>query len=157
MDTLRILALEIQRMPKDSARQFGDPACYPYLSVCATSTHDMPGIRGWWEADHAASQAFYNQMLHQPGEAPAYAEPWICSMIVDSHLKSPSMLCILPLQDYMSVDGELRRANPADEVINEPSNPRHYWRYRMHLTLEKLIGADGFNTRLRSMIADAGR
>ena len=40
-----------------------------------------------------------------PGEAPFYAEPWVCSMIVDSHLHSPSMLCILPLQDYLRLTG----------------------------------------------------
>lgn len=157
MDSLSILALEIQRMPKDPARQFGDPATYPYLSVCATSTHDMPGIRGWWEADHAASQAFFNHMLYQPGEAPFYAEPWVCSMIVDSHLHSPSMLCILPLQDYLSIDGQMRRNNPWEEVINDPSNPHHYWRYRMHLTLEELQQATEFNGRLRTMIATSGR
>jgi len=157
MDELRILALEIQRMPKNPDRQFGDPALYPYLSVCATSTHDMPGIRGWWEADHAASQSFFNHVLHQSGDAPFYAEPWICTMIIDSHLASPSMLCILPLQDYLSIDGSLRRRNPAEETINEPANPRHYWRYRMHLDLEQLLVAKDFNDRLRGMIANAGR
>ncbi|MCM1028254.1 MAG: 4-alpha-glucanotransferase [Pseudoflavonifractor sp.] len=157
MDDLRILSLEIQRMPKDTGRQFGDPATYPYLSVCATSTHDMPGIRGWWESNHAMAQSFFNNMLHQSGDAPLHAEPWICSMIVDSHLHAISMLCILPLQDYLSIDGDLRRDNPADEVINEPSNPRHYWRYRMHLTLEQLTEAHEFNSRLASMIATSGR
>lgn len=157
MDELRILSLEIQRMPKDPDRRFGDPATYPYLSVCATSTHDMPGIRGWWESDHTMAQSFYNNVLHQPGDAPFYAEPWICSMIIDSHLHSPSMLCIIPLQDYLSIDGAIRRDNPADEVINEPSNPRHYWRYRMHLSLEQLIAATDFNSRLAAMISTSGR
>ncbi len=157
MDELRILSLEIQRMPKDPNRQFGDPALYPYLSVCATSTHDMPGIRGWWESDRGMAQSFFNNVLHQPGEAPFYAEPWICSMIIDSHLHSPSMLCILPLQDYLAIDSDIRRENPADEIINEPSNPRHYWRYRMHLSLEELLGAEAFNNRLNAMVASSGR
>lgn len=157
MDELRILALEIQRMPKNPEAQFGNPATYPYLSVCATSTHDMPGIRGWWESDHAASQSFFNNMLHQPGEAPYFAEPWICSMIVDSHLRSPSMLCILPLQDYLSIDGELRRNDPREEQINVPSNPLHYWRYRMHITLEHLLGQFDYNERLCSMVNASGR
>ncbi len=157
MDSLRILALEIQRMPKAPDRQFGDPSEYPYLSVCATSTHDMPGIRGWWEMSHTVSQAFFNHILHQSGIAPKVAEPWICNMIVASHLQSPSMLCILPLQDYLSIDPDLRRDNPMEEVINDPANPHNYWHYRMHITLEKLIASTDFNSRLRSMIVSAGR
>lgn len=157
LDSLKILTLEIQRMPKDPGSQFGNPATYPYLSVCSTSTHDMPGLRGWWEANHTISQSFFNHILHQSGEAPLSAEPWICSMIVESHLQSPSMLCVIPLQDYLSTDEKLRRQNHKEEVINEPSNPRHYWRYRMHLTLEQLQGANEFNERLRTMVTSAGR
>jgi len=55
------------------------------------------------------------------------------------------------------MDGKLRRENPADEIINVPANPRHYWRYRMHLNMENLIKADDFNNKLRDMIDNAGR
>ena len=41
--------------------------------------------------------------------------------------------------------------------INVPANPRHYWRYRMHLTLDQLAAADDFNATLSGMIADSGR
>lgn len=68
------------------------------------------------------------------------------------------MLAILPLQDWLSIDGDIRyKGNPADERINVPAIPRYYWRYRMHLTLEKLLASKGFNDRLRSMISNAGR
>ena len=96
-------------------------------------------------------------MLHEGGEAPYFAEPWICSRIVDLQLKSPSMLCILPLQDWLSTDGELRRENPKDEIINVPANPRHYWRYRMHLNVGRLIAEHDFNNTLRDMIRNSGR
>lgn len=157
MHRLEILSLEIQRMPKDPAVRFGDPATYPYYSVCTTSTHDMGGIRQWWEEDREATQAFYNQMLHEGGNAPYFAEPWICERIVDMHLKSPSMLCILPLQDWLSIDGKIRRENPLEEQINVPANSRHYWRYRMHITLEELIDNKLFNTRLKDIISASGR
>lgn len=157
MRRLRILSLEIQRMPKDSSVEFADPAHYPYLSVCTTSTHDMPGIRQWWETDRDATQRFFNQMLHHGGPAPYYAEPWICREIIEQHLQSPSMLCILPLQDWLSTDGALRRHDPRQEQINVPANPRHYWRYRMHLTLADLRKADSFNTELSAMISRSGR
>jgi len=84
-------------------------------------------------------------------------EPWICNRIVDLHLKSPSMLCILPLQDYLSMDGNLRRNDPREEQINVPANSRHYWRYRMHLTVEQLLGARRFNDQLHEMIVNSGR
>lgn len=157
IDRLRILSLEIQRMPKDPGHEFGDTRHYPYFSVCTTSTHDMSGIRGWWEENHATSQHYYNQVLGEAGEAPYYAEPWICDHIVRQHLQSPSMLCILPLQDWLSIDGSLRRENPAEEQINVPANPRHYWRYRMHMTMQRLLGSDAFNSYLRDAILSSGR
>jgi 4-alpha-glucanotransferase len=67
------------------------------------------------------------------------------------------MLCILPLQDYLSMDGNLRRTDPREEQINVPANSRHYWRYRMHLTVEQLLNAQRFNEELHNMIKNSGR
>lgn len=157
MDKLEILSLEIQRMPKDTASEFGNTWSYPYFSVCTTSTHDMGGIRQWWEEDRDKTQRFYNAVLHHGGEAPFYAEPWICDQIVDMHLKSPSMLCILPLQDWLSINGDIRRTNPREEQINVPANSRHYWRYRMHITVEELRAHKEFTTYIHSKIKGSGR
>lgn len=157
MRQLRILSLEIQRMPKDPHVEFGDTWHYPYYSVCTTSTHDMGGIRAWWEEDHGASQRFFNQVLGESGEAPYFADPYVCDKIIDLHLKSPSMLCILPLQDWLSIDGSIRRNNPADEVINVPANPRHYWRYRMHLTMEELMAQETFNATILRKVKESDR
>lgn len=157
MDRLEILALEIQRMPKDPKVEFGNTWSYPYYSVCTTSTHDMGGIRQWWEEDRERSQRFYNTVLGEQGAAPYYAEPWICARILQLHFASPSMLAIIPLADLLSMDGALRRQDPREEQINVPANPRHYWRYRMHMTLDALQGAEGFNNHLRTMLAQSGR
>lgn len=157
MGALEILTLDIQRMPKDPHEEFGNPAHYPYYTVCTTSTHDMGGIRQWWEENRDKTQRYYNSMLHEGGAAPAFAEPWICEKIIDIHLKSPAMLCILPLQDWLSIDGKLRRENPYKEQINVPANSRHYWRYRMHITLEDLLAEPLFNKRVASLIDAAGR
>ena len=157
MNNLEILVLEIQRMPKDPNAPFGNTWTYPYRSVCTTSTHDMDGIRRWWETDRETTQRYYNEVLGEHGEAPQYAEPWICERIIRMHLQSPSMLCILPLQDWLSIDGVIRRQDPREELINIPANPRHYWRYRMHLTLEDLNGQKEFNNRLREEIINSGR
>jgi len=157
MHQLEILSLEIQRMPKDPNAQFGDTWHYPYYSVCTTSTHDMGGIREWWESDHDLAQKYYNNVLHEGGAAPWYAEPWICQKIVDLQLASPSMLCILPLQDWLSMSSDLRRENPKEEIINVPANPMHYWRYRMHLTVENLLSQHSFNASMLSQIQEANR
>lgn len=157
MRHLQILSLEIPRMPKDPDMQFGDTRHYPYYSVCTSSTHDMCGIRGWWESDHDTTQSYYNSILGETGQAPFFAEPWICDKIIDTLLKSPSMFCINPIQDWLSTDGELRRHDPREEQINDPANPKHYWRYRLHLSLDDLLAAETFNQALRKRIADAGR
>ena len=157
MDSLKILSLEIQRMPKDPDCEFGDPRNYPYLSVCTTSTHDMSGIRGWWEENREKTEHFYHNVLREHGDTPYFAEPWICDRIVEMNLKAPSMLCILPLQDWMSVSPEIRREDPREEQINVPANSRHYWRYRMHITVEQLLAESAFNSRVAALIADSGR
>ena len=41
--------------------------------------------------------------------------------------------------------------------INVPANPRHYWRYRMHLTVEQLQAAEEFNSAVSNMIKSCGR
>ena len=157
MSALEILTLDIARMPKNPREEFGNPAYYPYLTVCTTSTHDMGGIRQWWEENRDKTQRFFNNMLGEQGAAPTFAEPWICEKIVASNLHSPAMLCILPLQDWLSIDGKIRRADPREEQINVPANSRHYWRYRMHITIEDLLGETLLNRRIKSLVDDSGR
>ena len=157
MSQLQILSLEIQRMPKDPKVEFGNPYHYPYLAVCTTSTHDMGGIRSWWEENHEKTQHFFNSMLGKDGGAPFFAEPWICDIIVSQHLESPSMLVVLPWQDWMSIDGQLRRENPKEEQINVPAISRYYWRYRMHLSLEQLMQENVLNNNIKEKIKRTGR
>lgn len=154
MQDLRILSLEIQRMSKDPRQEFGHPETYPYRSVCTISTHDMSTLRGWWEEDQQQTQRFYNTMLGHEGEAPAGATGAICEEVVRRHLESGSMLSILSLQDWMSIDEHWRNPDVEAERINVPANPRHYWRYRMHLTLEQLMQADSLNQKIRRLIAE---
>ena len=158
MEDQNILSLEIQRMPKDPADEFANPDTYPYWCVCATGTHDTSPLRAWWEEDRAASQRFFNDMLHCEGEAPYFCEPWLADLIVAQHLKSPAMLAILPLQDWLATDGEVRfGGDPAEERINVPAIPRYYWRYRMHCTVESLISNDKLCAHLRSLIQSSAR
>ncbi len=157
MDMLQMLSLEIQRMPKKLGVEFGNPAQYPYLSVCTTSSHDTSTLRGWWEEDKEATQRYFNNILCQPGTAPDFCEPWICEKILMDHLYSPSMWAIFPLQDWFAIDSILRRVNPHEERINVPVNPQHYWQYRMHFTIEDLMQKEQFADKVKKMVESTVR
>lgn len=157
MKRLGILSLEIQRMPKNVHTDFFHPKDAPYLSVITPSTHDMSTVRGWWEEDRNRTQHFYNTVLGQWGEAPHQCEAWINRAIILQHLYAPAMWAIFQLQDLLGMSETLRRDKPQDERINVPAVPQHYWRYRMHLTLEQLLKEDGFNNELQDYIKNSGR
>jgi 4-alpha-glucanotransferase len=157
MKQLGILGLEVQRMPKSSKESFSRPSRAPYLSVVTPSTHDMSTIRGWWEEDRAITQKFYNEELGQFGSAPEKCEPWINKAVIGQHLACPAMWSIFQLQDLLGIDGQLRLPDPCAERINIPADPKHYWRFRLHLTVEELLKAQEFNRELRACIEQAGR
>ena len=157
MQQLGLLSLEIQRMPKQISTLFFHPDNAPFLSVVTPSTHDMSTIRGWWEENYANTQQFYNTMLGQYGAAPLNCTPEINKKIVLQHLHSPAMWSIFQLQDILGSSATLRRNNANEERINIPADPKHYWRYRMHLTLEQLMGETAFNEDLKKDISDSGR
>ena len=157
MNELRILSLEIQTMPKDSTIRFGKLKRNPYRSVCTFSTHDMPTLRQWWDEDEEQTQAYYNESLRRGGAAPHPLPGWLAKDIVSRQLTSPSMLCLLSLQDWLSIDERLRLPDQNAERINIPANPRHYWRYRMHLTIEQLMKEDDFNENIKTLITQSGR
>lgn len=157
MKDLGILSLEIQRMPKDPNAEFFHPKNAPYLSVVTPSTHDMSTIRGWWEEDRSRTQKFYNYMLGHYGEAPHFCEAWICREIMLQHMYSPAMWSIFQLQDLFGTDQNLRVENPHDERINIPADPHHYWRYRIHISLEQLLKEDKFNDEISKGINESAR
>ena len=157
MRDLGLLSLEIQRMPKDPRQMWFHPADAPYLSVVTPSTHDMSTLREWWEENPEASQRFYNEVLGFHGQAPFYCEPWIATAIIRQHIHSSGMWTIFQVQDLLGTNGEYRRESPQDERINIPADPNHYWRYRMHISLEKLLTFSQFNEGLRAELYSAGR
>jgi len=117
----------------------------------------MSTIRGWWEEDRDVTQKFYNNELGHWGDAPFFCEWWLVRDVILQHLHSPAMWAIFQWQDLMGISDELRRKNPNEERINVPSNSRHSWRYRMHITLEKLLECEDFNNELRNYIVQSGR
>lgn len=157
MDELKILSLELQSMPKEPSVKFGYLSRNPYRSVCTISSHDMPTLRMWWDENIQRTQEYYNTMLYRQGPAPHPLPGWLASDIISRHLTSPSMLCILSIQDWLATDEALRLPDADAERINIPANPKHYWRYRMHLNIEDLAADKRFVQNITEMISQSGR
>lgn len=157
MDELKILSLELQSMPKDPSVKFGHLSRNPYRSVCTISSHDMPTLRMWWDENIQRTQEYYNTMLYRQGSAPHPLPGWLASDIISRHLTSPSMLCILSIQDWLATDEALRLPDADAERINIPATPKHYWRYRMHLNIEDLAADKRFVQSITEMISQSGR
>ena len=157
MQQLNILSLEVQRMPKNPCDTFVNPKDNAYLSVDTTSTHDMSTIRGWWEENGELTNRFYREMLGHHEGAPYFAEPWVCKEIIEQHLNSSSMWVIIPIQDYIAMDGDFRWDATQREQINIPANPHHHWCYKMYQSLESLNERHDLNDMISEMIKNSGR
>lgn len=157
MRAFELLSLEIERMPKQLGRAYADLKELPYLSVCATGTHDMSPLRLWWQETTTTIQDYYQNVLNCEGKAPAEASADICRLILKNHLESSAILAIFPLQDWLAIDADMRNPLPKTERINIPSNSHHYWQYRMHLTLEELLESHSYNTSLINLLKESRR
>ncbi len=157
MNDLGILSLEVQRMPKDPKIEFLHPSDAPYLSVSTTSTHDTSTLRGWWQEDAGKSERFFRIVMGNHASFNKTMEPWLAKDIIQQHFWSPAMWAIFPIQDLLAMDEELRSDDFEAERINIPAVAQHYWRYRLHITLEKLLKASRFNAELQSMIIHSER
>ncbi len=157
INQLRILSLEIQSMPKGPNVEFGVLAHNPYRSVDTISTHDMPTLRQWWDEDYARTQRYYGEVLWKQGPAPHPLPGSVAEQVVANHLSSPSMLCLLSLQDWLAISERIRLADADAERINVPANPSHYWRYRMHLNISEMKADSEFNDQLINLITNSRR
>ncbi len=152
---LGVLTLEIERMPKQLGSRIADPAAAPELSVVATGTHDMATMRTWWETERAQAADVW-RAVGRSEAPPADCGPDVATTIIRQHLDSPAQWAILPFQDLVAIDGELRHPDSAAEQINVPANPKHVWSYRMHVTVDELV-RHPVTGRLRAMVEHSGR
>ena len=157
LEKLKILSLQIERMPKKSGVLFDRSEENPYLSVCTTSTHDTSTLRGSWREEASNNNVYFREVLNNSGIAPADCETWLCKSIIERHLLSPSIFTIIPLQDWFSLLEELRRDDFENERINNPSNPLNYWGYRMHIEIKELITNIKFVSIVKTLIQSSGR
>ena len=157
LDQLRIPSLEIQTMPKQHDIDFSHLEANPYLSMATITTHDMAPLRLWWQDNQQKAQHYYAEMLQKEGKAPEQLTTVLAEEIIARHLYSPSMMCIVSLQDWLAIDSELRSKNPRSERINTPGDSYNRWQYRMHISIEKLMSETRYNTKIKTMIKRSKR
>lgn len=158
MTALNILSLNVQRMPKDPKDKFFHPSRAPYMSVVTPASHDTSNLRAWWEEDESVRWEFWKDQMGNYGSAPPFfLSGAIATDIVKMHLYSPAMWAIFPLQDLLAMDEKIRLNDASQERINVPATPKHYWRFRFHISIDQLKKAKDFNTTLKALIDESGR
>lgn len=157
MQELAILNLQIQRMPSDGKQLFSHPADAPYLCVVSPGTHDTSTLRQWWREDYSKTKYYYNYFMGHYGEPPRELSPELQEEILHQHLYSPAMLCIIPFQEFLGIDRDLRNPNEDAERINIPSVFPHKWNYRMHISIEDLEEQKEYTCKLKKLNHRCGR
>ena len=135
----------------------GSEMCIRDSNVVTTSSHDSSTLRQWWQENRGLTQDYFNQQLHQWGTAPVDLEPYLAEMILKQHIYSDAMLAIFPIQDFFATDAGIANPKLENERINDPGNFPHYWRYRMHISLENLNSRTDFNEKIYNWMKDSGR
>lgn len=157
LDHLRIPSLEIQFMPKHDEVDFAHLEANPYLSMATITTHDMAPLRLWWQENPQKAQHYYVEMMQKEGRAPEQLTTVLAEEIIARHLYSPSMLCVLSIQDWLSMDAGLRSAKPRLERINTPGDSYNRWQYRMNVTIERLMADSRYISKINTMIKRSKR
>lgn len=128
LKNFRILSLEIPRFPKDLPPD--------YYSVSTTSTHDTSTLKGWID------------------ETKSTCSP---TDLIFNILSQPSVITIIPIQDWFSLSDKLSGRDPAEERINIPSDPDHNWNYRIHKTIEEIMDDNLFKNSVKKAVLESGR
>ncbi|GJN33341.1 hypothetical protein PR202_gb21933 [Eleusine coracana subsp. coracana] len=157
MQELGLIGLRIQRMPSEPNLEFGIPSQYSYMTVCAPSCHDCSTLRAWWEEDEGRRSRFYKTVVGSNEEPPSRCTPEVVHFIVQQHFDAPSMWAIFPLQDLLALKDKYTTRPAAEETINDPTNPKHYWRFRVHVTLESLLDDKDIQATIKDLVTSSGR
>ncbi|KAM7270713.1 hypothetical protein ACFE04_029927 [Oxalis oulophora] len=157
MQELGLIGLRIQRMPSEPGLEFGIPSQYNYMTVCAPSCHDCSTLRAWWEEDEERRQRFFKNVVGSDALPPSECVPEIAMFIIRQHIESPSMWAILPLQDLLALKADYTKRPANEETINDPTNPKHYWRYRVHVTLESILKDKELIKTVKDLVEGSGR
>lgn len=157
MQELGLIGLRIQRMPSEADLEFGIPSQYGYMTVCAPSCHDCSTLRAWWEEDEDRRRSFFKTMVGSDSLPPKQCIPEIAHFVLRQHVEAPSMWAIFPLQDLLALKEEYTTRPAAEETINDPTNPKHYWRFRVHVTIESLLKDKELTTAIKGLVRSSAR
>ena len=91
------------------------------------------------------------------GEPPARCTPSVMRAVVRQHMASPSCLAVFPAQDLLALAEEYAQRPAREETINDPTNPKHYWRFRLHARLEDLAQNAAWLGDIRQLVGESGR
>ncbi|XP_072996367.1 4-alpha-glucanotransferase DPE2 [Typha latifolia] len=157
MQELGLIGLRIQRMPSEANLEFGIPSLYSYMTVCAPSCHDCSPLRAWWEEDEGRRDRFFKTVVGCNDEPPSHCTPDVAYFILQQHFQAPSMWAIFPLQDLLALKEEYTTRPAVEETINDPTNPKHYWRFRVHVSLESLLDDKDLEATIKDLVSSSGR
>lgn len=157
LQELGLIGLRIQRMPNEPGLEFGIPSQYSYMTVCAPSCHDCSTLRAWWEEDQERRLRFFKTFVGTDSVPPDECTPDVARFILRQHVEAPSMWSIFPLQDLLVLKEEYMIRPAVEETINDPTNPKHYWRYRVHVTLESLLKDKEHIASIKNLVEGSGR
>ena len=91
------------------------------------------------------------------GAPPEKCVPAVMRAIVRRHMASPSALAVFPAQDLLALAEEYAQRPAREETINDPTNPKHYWRFRLHARLEDLPQNAAWLGDIRQLVGESGR
>ncbi|MBD3754814.1 MAG: 4-alpha-glucanotransferase [Gammaproteobacteria bacterium] len=117
-------------------------------SVAYTGTHDNDTTLGWYESlDEGAKQWIWQQlqplaMLHLAKAGLPESMPWL---LIDAALHSVAERVIVPMQDWLALDGEHR--------MNVPGTPDGNWRWQFDWSQL----SSGLATKIHSLLEQAKR
>ncbi|KAL7134275.1 hypothetical protein ABFS83_11G015800 [Erythranthe nasuta] len=157
MQELGLIGLRIQRMPNEPGLEFGIPSQYSYMTVNAPSCHDCSTLRAWWEEDEERRSRYFKTVVGADVAPPDRCTPEIAHFVLRQHVESPSMWSIFPLQDLLALKEEYTTRPAVEETINDPTNPKHYWRFRVHVTIESLLKDRELVSVIKGLVRSSGR
>jgi 4-alpha-glucanotransferase len=114
-------------------------------------------MRAWWEEDEGRRSRFFKNTLDFSEPPPATCDPRIAHIIIQQHLEAPSVWAIFPIQDLLALKEDYTKRPTREEIINDPTNPRHYWRFRLHIPMEAILGDEEYLKIVRELVLSSGR
>ncbi len=153
---LGILGLRVPRWAREwhkDGQPFIPPRDYPYLTVCAASVHDTSTLRGWWEEDPEARNAFWSA-LGLEDTAPAEYTPDVALEVLTAlNAQVGSAIAMYEIQDFFGLSYSLIPENPEDERINTPGTYNSVnWSYRIPVSMSALLEHNSFMDGVQKIV-----